>query len=408
MSIAALKQVLDSLDEKSHCEGTVRLDERLALELPDGDVGAADDPHFVAWCLEHAEQAPFGRGTKTVIDKNVRHAQRLRDRDKVVVHGFDPATILDEIAAVLTPRAQLNAKLTDVIVYPEGGKFSRHKDTPRTPDLIGTLVVGLPIEHDNGMLEIEDGNGKRVFDWSGKPDPKAVRWVALFSDVDHLVKPVTFGARVTLVYALTQTDRPRKDPTWETQRTKLLKACQQCAKSTEIDWPLMIACTRHVIIDGKHAIESVEVLRGRDRDVADALIEAGLDVVVRACVASAESGGGGTTSPRFPRGETTYTIHRLKQPLTPKVIATFDEAMTFAADPTDDEGDAEGVVSLAKYILDDIEIDRWLIREAADATLIHESYFSDSGDFGNEGYEALIYSLAALEVTLPKKKKQTR
>ena len=49
-------------------------------------------------------------------------------------------------------------------------------------------------------------------------------------------------------------------------------------------------------------------------------------------------------------------------------------------------------------------VERWVIRKAAGATLIHEAeMFSDDGYFGNEGYEAHIYTLAALEVTSGKR-----
>jgi hypothetical protein len=55
---------------------------------------------------------------------------------------------------------------------------------------------------------------------------------------------------------------------------------------------------------------------------------------------------------------------------------------------------------LGPYILDQVAIENWVIRRAAGATLIHEAeMFSDDGYFGNEGYAAHIYTLAALEVT---------
>ena len=135
--------------------------------LPDGDVGAVDDPQFVAWLVEHGEAAPFGHAHETKLDPNVRHAIRLAARGAGLVGGFDPDGVLPEIEAALSPRTRLAATLTDVVVYPVGGHFALHKDTPRSSDLIGTLVVALLIAHDGGAFHI----GGDVVDWSGPCAP---------------------------------------------------------------------------------------------------------------------------------------------------------------------------------------------------------------------------------------------
>src|SRR5207237_10555517 len=93
---------------------------------------------------------------------------------------------------------------------PKGGKFARHKDTPRTPDLIGTLVVGLPIAHTGGAFVVDGGGSAQKFEW-GKPTANMLPWVALFSDADHEIERVKSGTRVTMVYALRRTDVPRTD-----------------------------------------------------------------------------------------------------------------------------------------------------------------------------------------------------
>jgi hypothetical protein len=393
MTLAALKDTLDALEERSYCEGTCRITERLAIALPDGDVSAADDATFVAWLTAHSEAAPFGEAKLTKIDVRVRHALRLVARGKADIAGFDPADVLDQIEAALSPRMHLAATLTDVLVYPAGGKFERHKDTPRSPELVGTLVVGLPIEHAGGTFRVTDGRGTKDFDWSGTPDPETLRWVALFSDVDHEIAQVTSGARVTLVYALHATERPRVDPTWEARRARLRAAAGELA--SEREWPVMIACTRHVITENQ-AQPPVKVLRGLDRDIADAFVDAGYDVTVRACVAACPSDG---ESQRFPDVGEMYAVQRLDKPLTPKVIASLDEVVTFSDEAEDDEGGDLAAFSLAPYILDEVNLEQWVIRANAAATMIHEALFSDTGYFGNEAYEACIYTLAALEVT---------
>jgi predicted 2-oxoglutarate/Fe(II)-dependent dioxygenase YbiX len=392
MSLKELTAALDAIDEGSWCAGTCRLDRRLAIALPDGDLGVADDPQFARWLGEHAEPAPFGEKTKTKVDAKVRRAERLVARDKVRVVGFDPESVLDEIAAVMSPGFELAAKLVDVVVYPEGGKFAPHKDTPRSPDLVGTLVVEVPSTHQGGALRIDDGRTKETFDWSGKADHDRARWVALYSDVDHEVTPVTSGSRVTLVYALTQSDRPRENAA---RREKLRMTLG--ALASQPAWPVMIACSRLAIGAETEAAPPVNALRGMDRELAAVLAGLGYDVGVRACAVASEAGQG--KPPRFPDPAELWTIQRLHRPLGPQVIGSLDAIVTFSDDAGDDEGGDFSEFSLAEHILDEVRMDQWVVRESARATFLHEALCSDRGYFGNEAYQGWLYTLAALEVT---------
>jgi len=400
MSLLALKAALDKASEASCCSGTYELTERLAIALPHGDLGAADDPKFVDWLLQHAEPAPFGAKKQTKVDKKVRNAQRLEDRGKVRVGGFEPHTILDEVESALSPTRKLEARLTDVIIYPEDGKFSRHKDTPGTQDLVGTLVVEIPHAHEGGAFVVDDGETVREFDWSGPANPKALRWVALFSDVDHEVRPVTKGTRITLVYALIRTDTPRLDPEAKARRDLIGKAARELRGAR---WPVMVACARQVIIE-ENAWPEVSALKGMDRDIAEAFIEAGFDVTVRACLFASQANVDGG----LPNMDDVYQMMRLKKPITKKAIAKLDDIMTFAETVTGDDGNFEeediNRMSLARFIDDEINTDQWVFRSRAEATMIHAaSMFSDDGYFGNEAYEAFIYTLAALEISMKTK-----
>ena len=386
MSVADLRSALDKLEEASCCSGDVNLTERLALALPDGDVGAIEDATFVDWLLAHSEPAPYGHGKETKLDPKVRSAQRLKARERVVVHGFDPAAILDEIAAVLSPTRTLSAQLTDVITYKKGDKFSRHKDTPRAEALIGTLVIGLPIAHTGGTFVVDDGRAPEKFDWS-KPTANTLPWVALFSDVDHEIEAVKSGARVTLVYALHRTDEPRSDTKAKARQELVRKAAT--ALSRQAQWPVMIPCGRHVIAepDAKQPL-AIEVLRGADLEIAEALIAAGFRVEVRACMAAIPN----YDAPQpWPATEGLFGLTRLKA-VPP--LDVFDAL-------------ADGVGGeIEDYILDEVMLEQCAIRNSAAAMVVHENaQWAVAGmDFGNEGFDALLYSLAALEVSKPKQK----
>jgi hypothetical protein len=397
MSRDALKRVLDELPDPSFVEGTSTFSEPFAIALPDGDVGALADKNFVDWLNEHSEDAPFGDGGETKRDKKVRNARRLLARGKAEITGFDPATVLGEIEAALSPRVHLDAVLEDVILYPQGGLFARHKDTPRTPDLVGTLVVGLPIQHAGGRFEIVDGGKPHIVDWSGKVKPNAARWVALFSDLDHSIKPIKSGARVTLVYSLSLSQRPRIDA----MRDKQLAKLREVARGLKIpkQAPLMVACTRQVVTDGKQP-QPIDTLRGTDREIADTLREAGFDVVVRACIAGDGEEGG---TRRFPDPAGIWAITRLSKALPDAVVAGMDSIVSFtdsvaADDEIPDDADL-GATLLGEYVLDTVNMDRWVIRKRAAATIVYEGMYSETGYFGNEASSGHIYTLAAIEVS---------
>lgn len=360
--------------------------------LPDGDLAAVDDPGFVSWLVEHGEPAPFGHAGTTKLDPSVRQATRLVARGGAHVGGFDPADVLGAIEAALSPRAHLTATLTDVLVYPVGGHFAWHKDTPTSADLIGTLVVGLPIPHRGGAFQIED---TRV-DWSGPAFANELRWVAMFSDVDHANEPVEDGARVTLVYSLAVSERTREDR----DRDRRVAALTERLRHLQLpeQGPLMIACTRHVIaLDGPQP-QAVTTLRGADRDVAEALQRAGFSVAVRTCVAAqnVEDYPGENLGPS---GEVHFA--RLRHPLLPHEVDALLECVVF-----DEQGCGDGggyndgdESSLAPWIADRVPAANWVFRTLAASTFLRAFDFADDDFIGNGAIGVHLYKLAALEVT---------
>jgi hypothetical protein len=387
--------VLEELPDPSFVEGTAKLSERFAIALPDGDLGTLDDPMFVEWLLEHGEVAPFGDKGETKLDASVRNAKRLRARGAASITGFDVAGVLPAIEAALSPRCHLEAQLEDVIVYTTGGKFARHKDTPRTAALVGTLVVGLPIEHRGGAFTITDGGKAHAIDWSGVPTPDTVRWVALFSDVDHEIDEVTSGARVTLVYSLSRSARPRTDATREARLARLKAEVSKLQLTDD----LLIACTRHIVTDGTQP-QSIDTLRGTDREIADVFVEAGFQVAVRACIAG---GGDNDVEGAMDDIQDLYGVARLAKAIPASVIADMDSAVSFTDEIDMEEYAEDGVepggVTLGGYIHDHTDLANWVIRPRARATAIYEGMYSETGYFGNEASYGHIYALAAIEVT---------
>jgi len=403
-AIARLTRALDALEEPAYCSGRASTAAPVELAVGD-DACAVTDKTFIAWLRARSEVAPFGDGAQTRIDESIRRTSRLCSRGETLVRGFDPSVILGEVEAALSPRRHLDATLIDVLLYPTGGLFERHKDTPRAERLLGTLIVGLPVAHTGGAFHVMDGRETRVIDWSGKPDARTLDWIALFGDVDHEIKRVESGARVTLVYALSLSDRPRADPAWD-GRVAAARAAIEALVADRTVFPhggeLMIACSRHVIAPNQPGAQprELDTLRGMDRDLADLFVACGLAVAVRTCIAATPVEE--ATTPRSLSSELT-DIARLARDLPPKVVEQLGDAVVFcdASEVRSGEDDDEpSASSLASYLVDEQPDHEWIIRASAAATLIHEALFSSTGYFGNEYFDAYLYTLAALEVTI--------
>jgi hypothetical protein len=95
---------------------------------------------------------------------------------------------------------------------------------------------------------------------------------------------------------------------------------------------------------------------------------------------------------------------RLRHPLPPEMLGNLGELVSFAEDPDGEEYEipVEEITVLAPYVLDDTYNAAWIVRRTAVATAIQHATYSMSGYFGNEAGYGFLYTLAALEVTLPR------
>ena len=68
-------------------------------------------------------------------------------------------SILQQIQTGLQIQTPLTAELYALNVCQKGGHFVKHKDTPRGPDMVGTLVVNLPgCYYEGGGMEFSAEN----------------------------------------------------------------------------------------------------------------------------------------------------------------------------------------------------------------------------------------------------------
>src|SRR5206468_9619603 len=93
---------------------------------------------------------------------------------------------------------QLTASLHHMLVYEPGQFFASHRDSEKTDEMIGTLVVILPASFTGGALVLEHHDEHLTFRGSGRH----LTFIAFYADCHHEVRPVASGHRVVLTYKL--------------------------------------------------------------------------------------------------------------------------------------------------------------------------------------------------------------
>ncbi|KAF8644501.1 hypothetical protein AX16_008425 [Volvariella volvacea WC 439] len=197
--------------------------------------GNAQDDHLRE-LSDACSPAPFGLDGKNVYDETYRKARKMNPEDFTINfspdrHGIKslvndalvkmdaPIRVelykLNVYGELFDPGVHLYGTLTP-IVSDKGSFFKAHKDTPRGPDMFGSLVVILPTQHTGGQLLLRHEDQQWTIDpveqlreagpTSGSADSSSntinVAYVAFYGDIEHEVLPIESGYRVTLTYNL--------------------------------------------------------------------------------------------------------------------------------------------------------------------------------------------------------------
>ncbi|KAI9715498.1 MAG: hypothetical protein M1812_005974, partial [Candelaria pacifica] len=159
---------------------------------------------------EASHQAPFGKGSQTLVDTSVRKTQEI-NADQIVLRN--PAwqkylrDIVNDVArdlgVVVGPHG-VRAEPYKMLLYEEGAMFKPHRDSEKAARMFGTLVVCLPSEHEGGQVWLNHGGREEKFD-TAKTSAFEQSYIAWYADVTHEVRPVTSGNRLVLTYNLIDT-----------------------------------------------------------------------------------------------------------------------------------------------------------------------------------------------------------
>ena len=160
-----------------------------------------------------AQPAPYGVRARTLYDRRVRDGWEILPSKLRIVESAWRRTLEPVLATVrgalgFPEDGELRAEFDKLLVYGPGQFFAKHKDSERSADMVGTLIVELPSEHEGGSVVVEHGSNALSF-LEAPRGAAELGLVAFYADCLHEVKPVRAGHRVVLTFRLCHTAKRR-------------------------------------------------------------------------------------------------------------------------------------------------------------------------------------------------------
>ncbi|KAJ7684543.1 hypothetical protein DFH06DRAFT_10104 [Mycena polygramma] len=172
------------------------------------DAGTFVEPN-VELFLSKSKPSPFGKGEETVLDPTYRNGREIVAAD-IELGNFSEKSISEEIRRALFPgeSREVSLKLYKLAIYEKGGHFDWHRDTTHSDDHHATVLIALNTSWTGGDLKLrredvtvspdmhpEIGKG-----YGGAMVCYSLQLVTFYTDIEHMVEPVTEGVRIILQF----------------------------------------------------------------------------------------------------------------------------------------------------------------------------------------------------------------
>ncbi|KAI1328979.1 hypothetical protein F5Y16DRAFT_409499 [Xylariaceae sp. FL0255] len=218
-----------------------------------------------------SQQAPFGKGDKTIVDTTIRHTWELGfDRFHLPNPAWTPFlnnTILRDVVDGLDITGSIKAEPHKLLLYEPGSFFAPHKDSRKAENMIATLVVCLPSKHEGGQVDLSFNGKHKTLRTDGKSSLFDITAMAWYSDVTHEVKEVVSGYRLVLTYKIIQTSGfALSAGVFDQQLEDVRCALIRCRQSQDTHWKIYPLDHEY-----SRASLSLQDLKGRDRAICRAL-----------------------------------------------------------------------------------------------------------------------------------------
>ncbi len=246
----------------------IEIEELGAVRLP---VKGSKAKELIARC----QAAPYGKGTQTLVDKQVRNTYELDPREFRVSNAWS-ATVTEAMRPVAEqlglPTDQLEARLYKLLVYEKGGFFLRHRDSEKDDRMVASMIVVLPNPFEGGRLVVRHGAVVQKLTFEEAAAGKKPCYVAFYADCEHEVERVTSGVRICLAYnLLVKPSNGGHSPSENAAApADLLAKSLESWTTKQPEKPLVFALEHHYTQRGL----SLDLLKGADRQLADRIVSA--------------------------------------------------------------------------------------------------------------------------------------
>jgi hypothetical protein len=221
--------------------------------------------------------APYGKGTETVVDTDVRRVWEL-DPDQFQLtnpkwNDLVTSIVKDVQQALGLEGRKLTAQLYKLLVYEQGSFFLPHRDGEKLQRMVATLVIGLPAEHEGGELIVSHDGRQHKIVFTGAASGHELSYAAFYADCLHEIRPVRSGYRLCLTYNLTLGQSRGKKGIAAPSYGATVAAISELLADWRSDadaQKLAVTLDHRYTQDGL----SVNKLKGIDRARADVLFEA--------------------------------------------------------------------------------------------------------------------------------------
>ncbi len=230
--------------------------------------------------IKHCEQAPYGKGEKTLVDTSVRRVWRLKPSHFTLKNPdwqqFVKATLRKVQEELGLEEQKLESHLHELLVYEKGSFFLPHRDGEKLDRMVGTLVIVLPSSYEGGELVVRHEDQEQTVDFSSLENHALqTHFAAFYADCEHEVRPLRKGFRLCLVYNLTlaKPKKPIRAPSDSEHIQKILPLLHAWSEGENVR-KLVVTLDHQYTKDGL----AWDNLKGTDRVKARVLAEAARQV----------------------------------------------------------------------------------------------------------------------------------
>jgi hypothetical protein len=287
MQALVQQQLLETL-RKIDRPGTFCASGRLPPILPGlevagvGPIALPLEKRRTAALKKRARQAPYGNGTQTLVDTDVRRVWEI-DADQITLANPEWRGVLAQAVGAAQSELgleKLQAHLYKLLLYEPGCFFLPHRDGEKLDRMVATLVIALPSVHKGGELVVRHEGRQATVDFAPQ-SAFHTQFAAFYADCEHEIRPVTSGFRLALVYnlALAKSRRKITAPSSSQQIAEVARVLGQSRDrgqtpdgAGDAPGPLKLA----VLLDHQYSEAGLafDALKGIDRARADALFAA--------------------------------------------------------------------------------------------------------------------------------------